>query len=109
MKKKYVVVDRNEDFDCINFINSNSDFVEGGHTHAPYRLRESSYNAISPKIFENRSEAVKWKNRFQSFANAEWAETGHMAKYYGRRKRKYKVESFTSLDDFKLDFTLLPD
>jgi len=93
--KKYVVVDRNRNWDSFDFIcEDTTNLGDIWHSHCPYNLEESQREKLRPLIFEKRSDAVKYKDAQQSSANHDWSENGHIHKIYGHSKPRWKVEEY---------------
>jgi hypothetical protein len=93
--KKYVVVERNRKFNTFNFINEGTtDLSEIWETHCPYSISENEKMSLKPLIFDNRTEAIKYKNKIQSDHNRGWAENGYIYKMYGDSKSKWRVEEY---------------
>jgi len=93
--KKYVVVERNRKFNSFDFINEGTkDLGEIWETHCPYSISESEKMGLKPLIFDNRAEAIKYKNKIQSDHNRAWTENSFIYKMYGDSKPKWKVEEY---------------
>lgn len=94
--KKYIVVERNRNWETFDFINeSTTNLGDIWHTHCPYKLDDDKKEDLKPRIFNKRSEAVRYKDAQQSSANNDWLENGHIHKIYGQSKPKWKVEEYS--------------
>ena len=94
--KKYIVVERNRKWDSFDFLNEDTTGLnEIWETHCPYKLSEEEKNGLRPLIFDNRGEAVKYKDKIQSDYNRNWMENSYVYKMYGDSKPKWKVEEYT--------------
>jgi len=94
--KKYIVVERNRKWDSFDLINEDTNGLgEIWESHIPYKLNIEERDRIKPLIFDNRSEAVKYKDKIQSDHNRGWLENSHIYKMYGDSKPKWKVEEYT--------------
>lgn len=93
--KKYIVVERNRKWDSFDLINEDTTGLDDvWETHIPYKLDVEQRDRIKPLIFDDRSEAVKYKNKHQSDWNRDWRENDYIYKRYGDSKPKWKVEEY---------------
>jgi hypothetical protein len=93
--KKYVIVERYRKRDGFDFINEDTNGItEIWETMVPFNLKEEDKGRLKPKVFDNRSEAVKYKDTRQSQSNADWSENDYIYKRYGDSKPKWKVEEY---------------
>ena len=96
MMKKYIVIERNRKWDSFDFINDDTrDLGDIWHTHCPYKLSDDKKDGLKPMLFENRQDAVRYKNTQQSMSNGDWMENSHIHKMYGDSKPKWKVEEYS--------------
>lgn len=96
MSKKYIVIERNRNWDSFDFINeSTTNLGDIWHTHCPYKLEDDKKVGLKPLIFDNRNDAVRYKDTQQASANNDWLENGHIHKIYGQSKPKWKVEIYS--------------
>ena len=94
--KKYIVVERNRKFDSFDLINEDTDGLDTiWESHIPYHLNEDEKPRVRPLIFDNRSDAVRYKNKAQSDWDREWWENDYIYKRFGDLKPKWKVEEYT--------------
>lgn len=94
--KKYIIVERNRRWETFDFINDGTTNLDDiWHTTCPYNLNEIERDKLSPLIFDNRSEAIKYKDRQQSYYNNDWKENSYIYKFHGFSKPKWKVEEYT--------------
>jgi len=93
--KKYIIVERNRRWNAFDFLNeSTKGLDEIWETHCPYKVNEDEKSNLKPLIFDNRSEAIKYKDKIQSDYNRDWSENGYIHKMYGDSKPKWKVEEY---------------
>jgi hypothetical protein len=94
--KKYIVVERNRKFNSFDLINEDTTGLDDiWETHIPYKLNVEERSRIKPLIFDNRSDAVKYKDKHQSDWNRDWRENDYIYKRYGDSKPKWKIEEYT--------------
>lgn len=93
--KKYIIVERNRNWDAFDFVNEDTTGLNDiWETHCPYNLSEEEKTNLQPLTFDNRSEAIKYKDKLQSDHNRIWMEKSHIYKIYGYSKPKWKVEEY---------------
>lgn len=91
--KKYIVIDREESRDAVLFICEDTESINNIFwTTAPIKINNAK--DLEPMVFEDRSEAVRFKNRLQAQVNVDWADNGHIHRVYGKRKAAFKVEPY---------------
>ena len=94
--KKYIVIERNRKRDSFDLINEDTDGLDNiWESHIPYKLNEDEKPNVRPLIFDNRSEAVKYKNKAQSDRDRDWRENDYIYKSFGDLKPKWKIEEYT--------------
>ena len=94
--RKYVVVERSRFINSFQFINDETNSLdEIWETISPYKIESEDKKRLSPLIFDNKTDAIKYKNRLQSFYDNDWRNN---RKYYrnmvGSVKPKWKVEEY---------------
>ena len=97
--KQYIVIERENSNDSLKFINEETTgLADIWHTVAPYKIRNST--ELKPKIFNDRSEAVVYKNRMQAKSNYDWKNS-----YHGMSSKPvWRVELYTP-ELFESNFT----
>lgn len=93
--KKYIVVERKSRWKTFDFINDDTTGLDDiWHTSCPYKINEDEKDRLRPLIFDNRSEAVKYKDTQQSYSDYDWGNNGYYYKMHGKSKPKWKVEEY---------------
>lgn len=93
--KKYVIVERKRKWNSFDFVNESTiGLDEIWETHCPYKISEDEKSILKPLIFDNRTEAIKYKNKLQSDHNRGWMDSSRIYKMYGDSKPKWKVEEY---------------
>lgn len=91
--KKYVIVERNRKWNSFDFVNESTiGLDEIWETHCPYKISEDEKSRLKPLIFDNRTEAIKYKNKLQSDHNR--GRMGNRFLMWGDSKPKWKVEEY---------------
>jgi len=94
--KKYIVVERTRSWDSFNLVNEDTTALNDiWETHVPYKLDEDKKSNIKPLIFDNRPDALKYKNKHQSDSDRDWRENDWIYRRYGDSKPKWKVEVYS--------------
>lgn len=101
MSKRYIITERNRQRDAFHVLNEDTNGLDDiWETHIPYNLKESRKQELRPRIFDSRSDAVKYKNKRQGDSDRDWRENDWMYKSYGDSKPKWAVEEYSG-DLFK--------
>tara|TARA_B100000963_G_scaffold361470_1_gene397062 strand:- start:3115 stop:3417 length:303 start_codon:yes stop_codon:yes gene_type:complete len=92
---KYIVTERCRKNKSFAFVNEDTKNLENiWITECPYNLPIEKQSELRPLIFQNRQDALKYKQRQQVLANDDWYELQYTYKMYGDSKPKWVVESY---------------
>ena len=93
--KKYIIVERNESFkSCLILNESSTSLGDMWWSCIPYKIDKKELEGIKPKVFDSRTDAMKYKKVLQSQANDDWRENGYIHKMYGKQKQKWVIEEY---------------
>ena len=93
--KNYIVIERNEYYkSCLVLNEDTKSFDDVWWSMVPYNITKKNLKDIKPKVFDTKSNAMKYKKVLQTQSNEDWRENGHIHRMWGKQKQKWCVENY---------------
>jgi hypothetical protein len=92
---KYIVVERNEDYkSCLVINEDTTSLSDMWWSCIPYNIDIKELDRVKPKVFDTKSDAMKYKKVLQLQSNKDWRENSHIHRMWGKQKQKWVVEHY---------------